>query len=233
MEPSYFSNSSLCNPSLSCLSRPPQLEYTTEWSFEENKIFENALAEFDLDCPQLFEKIAIRLPQKTVPQIKKHLEDLSNDIEMIDSGLISVPNFIKTSETNEKKSAPAVERKSGKKRRKGVPWTSEEHELFLRGLEKFGKGDWRSISRQCVVTKNPTQVASHAQKYFLRLQNSGAQAQQSTLKPSNKTSKEALMSSTAFATATTAVAAANLPAPSFASTSDQFYASFHSYHCRY
>lgn len=128
MEPSYFSNSSLCNPSLSCLSRPPQLEFTTEWNFEENKIFENALAEFDLNCPQLFEKIAIRLPRKTVPQIKEHLEALSNDIEMIDSGLISVPDFIKTSETNEKKSAPAVERKSGKKRRKGVPWTSEEHE---------------------------------------------------------------------------------------------------------
>lgn len=40
--------------------------------------------------------------------------------------------------------------------------------LFLIGLHKFGKGDWRSISRNVVVTRTPTQVASHAQKYFLR-----------------------------------------------------------------
>ncbi|KAI4347794.1 hypothetical protein L6164_008576 [Bauhinia variegata] len=39
---------------------------------------------------------------------------------------------------------------------------------FLLGLEKYGKGDWRSISRNFVVTRSPTQVASHAQKYFLR-----------------------------------------------------------------
>ena len=54
-------------------------------------------------------------------------------------------------------------------RRKGIPWTEEEHRLFLCGLNKFGKGDWRSISRNFVVSRTPTQVASHAQKYFIRL----------------------------------------------------------------
>merc|ERR1719399_1848568 len=54
-------------------------------------------------------------------------------------------------------------------RRKGIPWTEEEHRLFLLGLDKFGKGDWRSISRNFVYTRTPTQVASHAQKYFIRL----------------------------------------------------------------
>ncbi|KAK8547238.1 hypothetical protein V6N13_097954 [Hibiscus sabdariffa] len=53
-------------------------------------------------------------------------------------------------------------------RKKGVPWTEEEHRVFLIGLEKLGKGDWRGISRNFVTTRTPTQVASHAQKYFLR-----------------------------------------------------------------
>ncbi|KAJ4952052.1 hypothetical protein NE237_028884 [Protea cynaroides] len=53
-------------------------------------------------------------------------------------------------------------------RKKGVPWTEEEHRTFLAGLEKLGKGDWRGISRNFVTTRTPTQVASHAQKYFLR-----------------------------------------------------------------
>lgn len=44
---------------------------------------------------------------------------------------------------------------------------------FLLGLLKHGKGDWRNISRNFVVSKTPTQVASHAQKYFIRQQLSG------------------------------------------------------------
>ncbi|CAI8610210.1 unnamed protein product [Vicia faba] len=58
---------------------------------------------------------------------------------------------------------------SEQERRKGIPWTEEEHRLFLLGLDKFGKGDWRSISRNFVISRTPTQVASHAQKYFIRL----------------------------------------------------------------
>jgi SHAQKYF class myb-like DNA-binding protein len=67
------------------------------------------------------------------------------------------------------KAAPAAKSGGDQERRKGVPWTEEEHRLFLLGLAKFGKGDWRSISRNFVVSRTPTQVASHAQKYFIRL----------------------------------------------------------------
>ncbi|KAJ6381905.1 hypothetical protein OIU77_030541 [Salix suchowensis] len=45
-------------------------------------------------------------------------------------------------------------------RKKGVPWTEEEHRAFLIGLEKLGKGDWRGISRNFVTTRTPTQGGS-------------------------------------------------------------------------
>ncbi|KAG5529932.1 hypothetical protein RHGRI_030345 [Rhododendron griersonianum] len=138
-----------------------------EWTFEENKVFENAIAEFNLDSPDIFQKIAFRIPGKTIGQVIEHYEALVEDVEMIESGRIPLPDYKDTKNDESKRQ----NNNSGHlNRRKGIPWTKEEHENFLIGLDKFGRGDWKSISRYSVKSRTPTQVASHAQKHFLRLE---------------------------------------------------------------
>ncbi|XP_057739869.1 transcription factor MYBS2-like [Arachis stenosperma] len=51
-----------------------------------------------------------------------------------------------------------------------IHWNPEEREQFLKGVEKYGKGKYKRISREFVPSKTPKQVASHAQKYFLKQQ---------------------------------------------------------------
>lgn len=62
-----------------------------------------------------------------------------------------------------------------------MAWTEEEHKNFLVGLQKLGKGDWRGISRHFVTSRTPTQVASHAQKYFIRQTNVSKRKRRSSL----------------------------------------------------
>lgn len=49
-------------------------------------------------------------------------------------------------------------------------WSLKEHLLFIEGLTKLGKGNWKGIARDFVKTRTSTQVASHAQKHFARLE---------------------------------------------------------------
>lgn len=45
-------------------------------------------------------------------------------------------------------------------------WTKEEHELFLKGLEIYGKG-WKQIAT-LIKTRTVVQIRTHAQKHFLK-----------------------------------------------------------------
>ncbi|XP_058760437.1 uncharacterized protein LOC131633764 [Vicia villosa] len=63
-----------------------------------------------------------------------------------------------------------------RKRKETTHWTVDEHRLFLKGLHEYGKGRWKDISKYVVLTKTSTQVASHAQKFFIH-QNGTKRAQ--------------------------------------------------------
>ncbi|KAG8084784.1 hypothetical protein GUJ93_ZPchr0010g9512 [Zizania palustris] len=59
-------------------------------------------------------------------------------------------------------------KKRGGARKKPEIWTLEEHRLFLAGIEKHGKGKWKTLAREFVKTKSSTQIASHYQKFTIR-----------------------------------------------------------------
>ncbi|KAI3973598.1 hypothetical protein MKW92_044697 [Papaver armeniacum] len=85
----------------------------------------------------------------------------------IEAGNVELPNYLDVDDYDDPDQTQSeTTTKTKAERKKGIPWTEEEHRNFLEGLRKYSKGDWRSISRFCVVSRTPTQVASHAQKYF-------------------------------------------------------------------
>ncbi|KAL2229532.1 UNVERIFIED_CONTAM: Transcription factor DIVARICATA [Sesamum indicum] len=172
----------------------------TKWTAEENKRFENALALFDKDTPDRWHNVAAMIPGKTVSDVIKQYKELVEDVSDIEAGLIPIPGYGNTPFTLELASDPDYQggfkqlySPGGKRntstrcpdheRKKGVPWTEEEHSLrqFLLGLKKYGKGDWRNISRNFVTTRTPTQVASHAQKYFIRQLSGGKDKRRSSI----------------------------------------------------
>ncbi|KAJ4883200.1 Duplicated homeodomain-like superfamily protein [Raphanus sativus] len=156
------------------------------WSREDDIAFERALASYTDESEEKWEKIAADVPGKSVQQIKEHYELLVEDVSRIESGCVPLPSYRgypledaggcddggggsskKGGGNNSHDQGSKA--KADQERRKGIAWSEDEHRLFLLGLDKYGKGDWRSISRNFVVTRTPTQVASHAQKYFIRL----------------------------------------------------------------
>lgn len=149
----------------------------TKWTNEQNTWFESALAIFDTETPDRWSNVAALVPGKSETDVKNQYEKLKADINRIEAGLVPDPGYFELEPEDDNHSFSIFGKRPrtsfDHERRKGVPWTEEEHRRFLRGLQVHGKGDWRSISRNFVMTKTPTQVASHAQKYYARQHSDG------------------------------------------------------------
>ncbi|KAI3721087.1 hypothetical protein L2E82_32091 [Cichorium intybus] len=161
-------------------NRVMQESKSSKWTREQNKWFESALAIFDTETPDRWSNVAALVPGKSEYEVRQQYEELKADINNIEAGLVPEPGYftfkselVQDHRFNSFGSRLYRSRSFDHERRKGIPWTEDEHRRFLMGLQVHGKGDWRNISRNFVVTKTPTQVASHAQKYFARQHSDG------------------------------------------------------------
>lgn len=116
---------------------------STKWTPAENKLFENALAVHDKDTPDRWHKVAAMIPGKTVGDVKKQYKELEDDVSNIEAGLIPIPGYTTSTFTlawgnshgydglkqsyglGGRRSSSA--RPADQERKKGVPWTEEEH----------------------------------------------------------------------------------------------------------
>ncbi|KAF7829669.1 protein RADIALIS-like 3 [Senna tora] len=65
----------------------------SSWTAKQNKMFENGLAIYDKDSPDRWEKLARAVGGKTVEEVKRHYEDLVEDLRQIEEGQVPLPNY--------------------------------------------------------------------------------------------------------------------------------------------
>lgn len=107
---------------------------SSSWSKEENKMFERALAIYAEDSPDRWFKVASMIPGKTVVDVMKQYIKLEEDVFDIEAGRVPTPGYPTASspfgfDTHTCRKRPNGARGSDQDRKKGVPWTEEEHRL--------------------------------------------------------------------------------------------------------
>ncbi|XP_040998714.1 protein RADIALIS-like 6 [Juglans microcarpa x Juglans regia] len=63
------------------------------WTAKQNKLFENALAIYDKDTPDRWQNLARAVGGKSVEEVKRHYQDLVEDLRQIETGHVPLPNY--------------------------------------------------------------------------------------------------------------------------------------------
>ncbi|GJX24278.1 RADIALIS-like protein 3 [Tanacetum coccineum] len=66
---------------------------SSSWTPQQNKQFERALAVYDRDTPDRWQKIARAVGGKSAEEVKRHYEVLIQDLRRIEAGNVPFPNY--------------------------------------------------------------------------------------------------------------------------------------------
>jgi hypothetical protein len=110
------------------------MQWPTQWTREDVKIFERALVMVPEDLPNRWEKIAEQVSGKSAAEVRDHYENLLHQILEIESGLAEVPNYPDdlvlsggSGSSDSDSSKKTRHDKEKRKTKKGRPWTEDEH----------------------------------------------------------------------------------------------------------
>lgn len=67
--------------------------HSSKWTPAENKAFENALAEFDTNTPDRWQRVAAMVAGKSVTDVIRHFGELEGDVSNIEAGLVPIPGY--------------------------------------------------------------------------------------------------------------------------------------------
>jgi len=76
----------------------------TNWTSQQNKLFEKALSIYDKDTPDRWHNVASMVGGKTPQEVKKHYEILLEDLDCIEAGQVPLPNYKSSSANNGERS---------------------------------------------------------------------------------------------------------------------------------
>ncbi|KAI4346483.1 hypothetical protein L6164_007375 [Bauhinia variegata] len=66
---------------------------SSAWTAKQNKMFENALAMYEKDSPDWWQKLAGAVGGKTVEEVKIHYQKLVEDVKLIENGQVPLPSY--------------------------------------------------------------------------------------------------------------------------------------------
>jgi Myb-like DNA-binding domain len=109
--------------------------FSQPWTKSEDKQFENALVIYPEGTPDRWTLIASQIPGRSTREAWTHYQMLLQDIDMIERGAVQIPSYKEEEEMNtdtddgmyQRGSSGGGSRSRSEERRRGIPWTEEEH----------------------------------------------------------------------------------------------------------
>uniref|UniRef100_A0AAU7PIV4 MYB-related transcription factor MYB2 n=1 Tax=Mentha canadensis TaxID=294733 RepID=A0AAU7PIV4_9LAMI len=68
---------------------------SSSWTAWQNKVFEDALVNYDRNKPEWWQNVAKAVGGKSVEEVKRHYQKLVEDINHIENEKVPVPNYNK------------------------------------------------------------------------------------------------------------------------------------------